>query len=459
MVKIYNSLTKQKEVFTPIKSGVVSMYVCGITVYDYCHLGHARMMTAFDVIIRYLTFRGYEVNYVRNITDIDDKIINRANENNEDYKALTARFIQAMHEDMSALNLMPPTHEPCATQYIPEMISLIEKLITNGYAYVAANGDVYYEVRKFKTYGQLAHRDIDKLASGSRVEISTQKRDPLDFVLWKIAKPGEPSWQSPWGEGRPGWHIECSAMSMSLLGEHFDLHGGGKDLIFPHHENELAQSEGACQHRFVNTWMHSGYLQIDQTKMSKSLGNFLKIRDLLAQYPAEVVRYFLILSHYRSPLEYSENSLEQAHSAVKRLYTALKDLPNAERIMASDFETRFIAAMDDDFNTPNAFAILFELAHEVQRLRENDLAKAAGLGALLKYLGGVVGLLQLSPTEFLQGLTVNQDVEKIAELMAARQQARADKNWLEADRIRDELALLNIALEDGTKGSSWKASK
>lgn len=456
MLQIHNTLTRQKETFKPIHPGKVSVYICGVTVYDYCHLGHARTYTSADVIIRYLRFRGYEVNYVRNITDIDDKIIKRANESKEDFTAITQRFIQAMHEDFAALKLTVPDHEPRATDYIADMIKLIETIIKNGHGYVASNGDVYFDVRSFPEYGCLSHHNLDQLESGARVEVADVKRDPLDFVLWKLAKPGEPSWSSPWGEGRPGWHIECSAMSMDLLGDHFDIHAGGRDLIFPHHENELAQSQAASNKTFVNVWMHAGFLQMDKEKMSKSLGNFITIRDVLEQHEPEVLRYLLLASHYRSPLVYAPEALHQAKQALIRFYTALRFLPPAERVKDSLFEQQFIAAMDDDFNTPVALSILFDLAHEVQRLRDKDIASAAAHGALLKYLSQVLGILQAGPEQFLQS-GKDVDVSKVEALIAARQQARQDKNWAEADRLRKELDQLNVIIEDGAQGTTWKA--
>ena len=456
MLRIYNSLTQQKEEFKPLVPGKVKLYVCGPTVYDFCHIGNARSFTAFDIIVRYLRYRGYEVIYVRNITDIDDKIIQRANENKEEFNAVVERFTKAMHEDLQQLKLLSPTHEPRATEYIPQIIQMIETLLTNQKAYVASNGDVYYEVRHFEKYGCLSHRNIDELESGARVDVSVVKRDPLDFVLWKMAKPGEPSWESPWGAGRPGWHIECSAMSSQLLGESFDIHGGGKDLIFPHHENEIAQSEGATGKKFVNIWMHAGFLQVDKEKMSKSLGNFFTIRDLLAKYNPEVLRYFLVTSHYRSQLHYSEEVLHQAHKSLERFYTAMRDLPVIDDIENSPFEEKFIEAMNDDFNTPIAFSVLFDLAHEIQRLREKDLALAARHAALLKRLGGVFGILQKNPAHFLQGNKNQVDAERVNTLIADRNAARAAKNWAEADRIRDELLLMSVVLEDGADGTSWR---
>jgi cysteinyl-tRNA synthetase len=458
MLAIYNTLTQKKEVFQPIVTGKVSIYVCGVTVYDYCHLGHARTYLSIDAIVRYLRWCGYTVNYVRNITDIDDKIIKRAMEVGEDCNAIATRFTQAMHEDFAALGLILPDHEPCATAYIPHMIALIEKMLASQYAYIANNGDVCFAVRRFKHYGCLSHHNIDSLESGARVSISDAKQDPLDFVLWKLAKPGEPSWKSPWGEGRPGWHIECSAMSLNLLDNYFDIHGGGRDLIFPHHENEIAQSCAITQNKFVNVWLHTGYLQIDKEKMSKSLGNFLTIRDALKQYTPEVLRYFVIASHYRSPLAYSLASLQQAQSALARLYTALRFLPIAEPVAESEFTRRFTTAMEDDFNTPIALSVLFDLAHEVQRLRNKDLVAAAAYGALLRHLGGVLGILQSDPEVFFQ-VNTKVESEKISALIAARQQARYDKNWAEADRIRDELAALDIAIEDGPDGTTWKSVK
>ncbi len=456
MLKIYNTLTREKENFTPLQAGKVKMYACGPTVYDYCHIGNARSFTAFDTIVRYLKYCGYDVNYVRNITDIDDKIIDRANKNNEDFYAVVERYTQALREDLDALGLLHPTHEPRATEYVPHIIKLIETLIKNQHAYVASNGDVYYDVRHFKEYGCLSHRNIDELESGARVEISNVKRDPLDFVLWKMSKPNEPSWESPWGAGRPGWHIECSAMSMDLLGETFDIHGGGRDLIFPHHENEIAQSEGASGKKFVNTWVHAGYLQIDKEKMSKSLGNFFTLRDILKDYQPEVVRFFLISGHYRSPLNFSQDILQQSRSALERFYTALRELPAAEAVKNSDYEQRFKAAMDDDFNTPVALSVLFDLSHEIQRLRANELSSAAQHGALLKQLGSVLGMLQDNPEQFLQGKVGNVDAEKVEALIAARNQARADKNWAEADRIRQELTAMSVVLEDSQKGTTWR---
>lgn len=456
MLVIHNTLTRQKDEFNPITPGKINFYACGVTVYDHCHIGHARTYTAIDVIIRYLRWRGYEVKYVRNITDIDDKIIKRANENNEPFDALTARFIREMNNDFAGLGLQKPDEEPRATQYIPQMIKLIEDIIANGHGYVAANGDVYFDVRSFGDYGCLSHHNLDELESGARVEVAEVKRDPLDFVLWKLAKPGEPEWDSPWGKGRPGWHLECSAMSMQILGKHFDIHAGGRDLIFPHHENEIAQSEAATREKFVNVWMHSGFLQIGKEKMSKSLGNFVTIRQALSEHEPEVVRYFLLASHYRSPLVYTDEVLAQTRGALTRFYTALRFLPEGNKVENSEFEQKFITAMDDDFNTPVAMSVLFDLAHEVQRLRDaKDIQAAADHGALLKYLGGILGLLQSDPDAFLQSGS-DVDVAKVESLIAARNQARKDKNWAEADRIRDELAAMSIVIEDGANGTTWK---
>lgn len=454
-LKIYNTLTRQKEIFKPLKPGKIGLYVCGVTVYDYCHIGHARTYTSADIIVRYLRFRGYDVNYVRNITDIDDKIIKRANENNEEYNAVTKRFTAAMHEDFEALNLTPANEEPRATEYISDMIKLIEKIIKNGHGYVAANGDVYFDVRSFADYGCLSHHNLEELESGVRVEVAEVKRDPLDFVLWKLAKPGEPNWESPWGAGRPGWHIECSAMSMDLLGEQFDIHAGGRDLIFPHHENEIAQSQAATDKKFANVWMHGGFLQIDKEKMSKSLGNFITIRDSLRDHSPEALRYLMLASHYRSPLVYTDDVLVQSQQSLTRFYTALRFLPDAKRIENSAFENKFIEAMDDDFNTPIALSVLFDLAHEIQRLRDKDLSAAAAHGALLRHLSSVFGILQTDPEVFFQAGS-DIDITKIEALIAARQQARKEKNWAEADRIRKKAEEMKIVFEDTASGTTWK---
>ena len=465
MLTIYNTLTRQKEPFTPIDPANVRMYVCGMTVYDYCHLGHARVMVVFDMIARWLRERGYPLTYVRNITDIDDKIIARAAENGESIGELTARFIQAMNEDAAALGVLRPDAEPKATENIPQMLAMIERLIANGKAYPAANGDVYYAVREFAAYGQLSGKSLDDLRAGERVEVDGFKRDPLDFVLWKAAKAGEPAWESPWGQGRPGWHIECSAMSENLFGDTFDIHGGGADLQFPHHENEIAQSVGAhghsCGHNHggkaieshVKYWLHNGFIRVDGEKMSKSLGNFFTIRDVLKAYDAEVVRFFILRAHYRSPLNYSDAHLDDAKGSLTRLYTALKNTTPSESFDAdNDYVRRFQAAMDDDFDTVQAMAVLFELANEVNKTQNADLA------ACLKHLGGTIGLLQRDPTEFLQGGSVSDGLsnEEIEALIEARKQARADKNWAESDRIRDVLAAENIILEDKSGVTTWR---
>jgi cysteinyl-tRNA synthetase len=458
MLHVYNSLTQQKELFKPINAPKVGVYVCGMTVYDFCHIGHARMLVAFDMITRYLRASGYVVEYVRNITDVDDKIIKRAQENGEAFDALVDRMVAAMHEDLQTLGVLPPDHEPRATQHIPLMITLIQTLIDKGFAYVANNGDVCYHIKQFKTYGELAHQDLEDMRAGARVEVDNTKRDPLDFVLWKLAKPGEPHWDSPWGQGRPGWHIECSAMSIDCLGEHFDIHGGGLDLAFPHHQNELAQSEAATGKKFVNYWLHNGFVQVNKEKMSKSLGNFFTIRDVLKKYSGETIRYFLLASHYSSPLNYSEENLQGAHAALERFYIALRglDVSNIKLENNNEFEGRFREAMDDDFNTPIAMAVLFDLAREINRLKETDMQQAAQLGALLKQLGGVLGILQQNPEQFLQGKNSDDETQVIEKLIAARKQARQDKNWAESDRIRDELTRMGISLEDTAQGTTWR---
>jgi cysteinyl-tRNA synthetase len=458
MLTIHNSLTRKKEIFTPIEPGKVRMYVCGMTVYDYCHLGHARVMVVFDMVARWLRASGYQVTYVRNITDIDDKIIRRAGENGESIRSLTDRFIDAMHADADALGVLRPDVEPRATEYVAQMQQIIERLEKNGLAYVAANRDVCYSVRKFKGYGKLSGKSLDELRAGERVDVDASKQDPLDFVLWKHAREDEPAevkWESPWGSGRPGWHIECSAMSSHLLGEHFDIHGGGQDLQFPHHENEIAQSEGAHGHAFVNYWMHNGFVRVDDEKMSKSLGNFFTIREVLAQYDAEVVRFFILRAHYRSPLNYSDAHLEDARHALTRLYTALKNAPPAAAAGVDWTEAhaqRFRAAMDDDFNTAEAVAVLFELANEVNR------SASAELSAQLKALAGVLGLLERDPLVFLQGGETGGDgvSAEIEALIAARAAAKKAKNYAEADRIRADLLARGIVLEDSAQGTTWR---
>jgi cysteinyl-tRNA synthetase len=457
MLQIYNTLSKEKEVFKPLNPGKIGIYVCGITVYDYCHIGHGRMLTVFDMVTRYLRDRGFSVDYVRNITDIDDKIIKRAQENGEGIEELTERFIAAMNEDTQALGILAPDHEPRATQHIPDIIAMIERLMANGYAYQGSNNDIYYRVSHFKHYGELAHQDLEKLRSGARIEVTEVKEDPLDFVLWKHAKPGEPQWESPWGPGRPGWHIECSAMSTALLGKHFDIHGGGIDLVFPHHQNEIAQSEGAnpgC--RFVNLWMHNGFIQVNMEKMSKSLGNFFIIRDALKAYDPESLRYFFLASHYRSPINYTEENLKNAHAALARFYTALKDLPVAKESEDQNFVEQFYAAMDDDFNTPVAFSVLFDLVREINRCREQqELGKAAAYAMQLKRLAGILGFLQQDPVQFLQA-GADDYAKEIEALIEARKLAREQRNWQEADRIRAQLTEMGVVLEDNAQGTAWR---
>ncbi|MBI3939041.1 MAG: cysteine--tRNA ligase [Betaproteobacteria bacterium] len=457
MLRIFNSLTREKQDFVPIAPGKVGMYVCGMTVYDYCHLGHARVMVVFDVVRRWLRALGYDVTYVRNITDIDDKIIRRAQENNEPIDQLTARFIRAMDEDTAPLGVEKPDFEPRATGHVDGMLRMIRVLLDRGIAYRAPNGDVYYAVRKFPGYGRLSGKSPENLRAGERVEVEIHKQDPLDFVLWKAAKPGEPAWDSPWGPGRPGWHIECSVMSEHHLGAHFDIHGGGQDLQFPHHENEIAQSEGAHGHAFVNYWMHNGFVRVAEEKMSKSLGNFFTVRELLARYDPEVLRFFIARAHYRSPLNYSDQHLEDARHALTRLYTALKGID--ARAGAVDWNmsraARFRQAMDDDFNTPEAVAVLFDLAGEVNRTRSPDDAR------LLKSLGAVLGLLERDAAAYLQagaGAAARAAMTpgRIGRLVAERAAARNAKNFAEADRIRTELLKAGIVLEDTPQGTVWR---
>ena len=455
MLTLHNTLSRQKEVFQPIEPGKVRMYVCGMTVYDYCHLGHARVLVVFDMITRWLRASGYEVNYVRNITDIDDKIIKRANENGEPFTALTQRFIDAMHADSAALGVLPPDHEPRATEYVGKMLSMIQTLIDRGHAYAAANGDVYYAVGSFPAYGQLSGKSLDDLRAGERVEVDPHKRDPMDFVLWKAAKPGEPAWPSPWGAGRPGWHIECSAMGSDLLGHNFDIHGGGQDLQFPHHENEIAQSEGAHDCKFVNYWLHNGFVRVDDEKMSKSLGNFFTIREVLQKYDAEVVRFFILRAHYRSPLNYSDQHLDDAKAALTRLYTALRgmDVAPLEIDWSEPYAARFKAAMDDDFNTPEALAVLFELAGEVNRTAD------AAVAARLKGLASILGLLSRDAEAFLKAGTGGDDKYSDADIEAliqARIDARKNKDFKRGDAIRDELKTAGIVLEDSAQGTTWR---
>ncbi|MGL6259944.1 cysteine--tRNA ligase [Vibrio sp. WXL210] len=458
MLKIYNSLTRQKEQFKPIEAGKVGMYVCGVTIYDLCHIGHGRTFVSFDVVSRYLRYLGYDLNFVRNITDIDDKIIKRAAENGESCEALTERLIAEMHADFDALNMARPNVEPRATDYIQEIIDLVEKLIERGFAYVADNGDVMFEVSKYDEYGKLSKQDLDQLQAGARVSVEVTKRSPLDFVLWKMSKPGEPTWESPWGPGRPGWHIECSAMNSSILGNHFDIHGGGSDLQFPHHENEIAQS--CCAHgtQYVNTWMHSGMVMVDREKMSKSLGNFFTIRDVLGHYDAETVRYFLMSGHYRSQLNYSEDNLNQARASLERLYTSLRGLDTSvEASGGEEYVTRFEAAMNDDFNTPEAYSVLFDLAREINRVKAEDQAAANALGAMMVKLADVIGILYQDPEAFLKGDAGSDDeVAEIEALIKLRNDSRAAKDWANADMARDKLTEMGIVLEDGAEGTTWR---
>ncbi len=462
MLVVYNSLKKQKQTFKPIDPKNVRLYVCGMTVYDFCHIGHARVLVVFDVIYRYLCqiYGAEHVTYVRNITDIDDKIIQRANENNEEFSQLTHRFIEAMREDATALGVLPPNQEPCATAYMPQIIEMIEALIKNGKAYAADNGDVYYAISQFEDYGQLSGKKLEDLRAGERVEVDQAKNDPLDFVLWKAAKPDEPSWASPWGNGRPGWHIECSAMSTHCLGNHFDIHGGGMDLQFPHHENEIAQSEGATGEKFVNVWLHNGFVRIDEEKMSKSLGNFFTIREVIKQYAPEVIRYFILTSHYRSPLNYSEANLDNAKAALTTLYTALKGMEQVEaENNKGEAVEQFYKAMDDDFNTPEALSSLFELAKDINRFRQNEPQKAEQAAAGLKYLAVQLGLLQQTPDAFLKAGQNNPDGlsdKDIEDLIQQRNDARCNKDWAESDRIRDKLKEQGIILEDTAGQTGWR---
>ena len=455
MIRIFNSLTRRVEPFSPLEPGHVRLYVCGMTVYDLCHLGHARSMIAFDLVQRWLKASGLRVTYVRNITDIDDKIIRRALENGETIRALTDRMIDALHQDADALGIERPTHEPRATEYVPQMLSMIAALERKGLAYRAANGDVNYAVRKFPYYGRLSGKSLDELRAGERVAVDEGKLDPLDPVLWKSAKPTEPEdakWASEFGPGRPGWHIECSAMACALLGETFDIHGGGADLQFPHHETEIAQSEGATGKPFVNVWMHNGFINIDNEKMSKSLGNFFTIRDVLATYEAETVRFFVARAHYRSPLNYSNVHLDDARAALKRLYTALDAVPPAAAVAidwGQSHAARFQAAMNEDFGTPEAVAVLFDLAGEVNKTRSPELA------GLLKALGGVLGLLQGDPKAFLRA-GVGLDAEAIETAIAERAAAKAARNFTEADRIRQDLLAQGVVLKDGPAGTTWE---
>jgi cysteinyl-tRNA synthetase len=477
MLQIHNNLLGRKSEFKPIDPENIRMYVCGMTVYDMCHIGHARMLVVFDVVYRYLCelYGKEHVTYIRNITDIDDNIIARANKNNESIDALTSRFIDEMHRDIAALGNLPPNEEPRATLFMQEIIDMIQTLVDKGYAYAADNGDVYYAVSKFESYGKLSGKQLDDLRAGERVRVDESKQDPLDFVLWKAAKPDEPSWDSPWGKGRPGWHIECSAMSTQCLGNHFDIHGGGLDLQFPHHENEIAQSEAATGEPFVNVWMHNGFVRVDEEKMSKSLGNFFTIREVTEKYDPEVVRYFVLTSHYRGPLNYSDVHLDNAKAALTTLYTALRDLDLSDTECNDDNShvQRFHSAMQDDFNTSEALSVLFEIAREVNKQRNNDLEAAKQSACVLKKLAGLLGLLDSEPDEFLKGrvffeaaalpagatidsaATVWND-EKIDQLIVQRETARKNKDWAESDRIRDELKAQGIVLEDSAGKTTWR---
>lgn len=462
MLSIYNSLSQKKEEFKPRVPGKIGIYVCGITTYDYCHLGHARMLVAFDVITRYLRESGFDVTYVRNITDIDDKILNRAKENNELFSDLTERFIDAAHEDEKSLTILPPDIEPRATGHINEIINIIEILMKKDCAYRAVNGDVYFAVNNFPDYGKLSKKKMGELLDGARIEVGELKKDPRDFALWKASPDDGVGWDSPWGYGRPGWHIECSAMSNSCLGNNFDIHGGGSDLLFPHHENELAQSEAANETTFANYWMHNGPLRVDNEKMSKSLDNFFTVREVLEKYDAEAVRHLLIASQYRSPINYSEQSLKQSGKVMERLYTALNglDLVGAKTLANSRFEKAFHKAMDDDFNTPEAFSVLFEMVKEINKEKSINIDTANQLGALLVKLGGILGILQSDPEVFLRNTVSNDvDAEEIDGLIAAREKARADKDWAEADRIRDQLTAMKVVVEDGADGSAWRIDR
>lgn len=460
-IKLHNTLSGKKEEFKPINENQVRMYVCGMTVYDYCHIGHARVMVGFDVITRFLRHAGYHVTYIRNITDVDDKIFNRANENGEPYDALTERFIDAMHEDERALLVLPPDQEPRATEHMGQIIEMVETLIDKGFAYAALNGDVYYRINKFDGYGKLSKKNIEDLQAGARVDVEELKESPLDFALWKSAKDGEAFWESPWGNGRPGWHIECSAMSTCCLGNTFDIHGGGPDLKFPHHENEIAQSEAATGETYVNYWMHAGAVRVNKEKMSKSLGNFFTIREVLEKYAPEVVRYFLISSQYRSQVDYSESSLSESQSALDRMYQSLRGLELHDGGLEKRFVDRFNEAMCDDFNTPLALAVMFDLVKELNSARDSDPVLVNRLASTLKYLGSVLGLLETDPEAYfkqapaVEGALSEQDIEG---LIAERTQARADKNWAESDRIRDLLLDEGVTLDDSKGGTTWRRS-
>lgn len=460
MLQIYNTLTRKKEPFTPLVENKVGLYVCGITVYDLCHMGHARTYLSFDIMVRYLRHLGYDVNYVRNITDVDDKIIQRAIANNETPDELTKRTIAMMHEDFASINLTEPDIEPRVTEHMDEIIDVIQRLIDKNHAYQAPSGDVLFDVSSYEQYGRLSKQDLSQLNAGARVETSSDKDDPLDFVLWKSAKPDEPSWVSPWGNGRPGWHIECSAMNHKHLGEHFDIHGGGSDLMFPHHENEIAQSCCAFDTPYVNTWMHAGMVQVDDVKMSKSLGNFFTLRDVLKVHDPETLRFFLMSAHYRSQLSYSQDSISQAKAGLERLYTSLRDItPNMDVDLAQGgYLARFEAAMNDDFNMPVAFSVLFDVAKDLNKA--SDPAMANDLAGILKKLGAILGILQMAPSDYLQGNLGGEEGDdlaaKVEELIEQRNTARANKDWPMADAARDGLNEIGVVLEDGPSGTTWR---
>jgi len=466
VLRIHNSMTGRKEPFEPFEPGRVRMYVCGITVYDHIHVGHARSQVAFDIARRWLVARGFRVTYVRNITDIDDKILARSRERGEPYDALTARYIASMNEDFTALGLVMPDHEPRATGYMPEIIAMIGKLVDRGFAYVGADGDVFYAVAKFREYGRLSGKRLEDLRAGARVEVDEAKRDPLDFVLWKLAKPGEPCWHSPWGMGRPGWHIECSAMAVALLGGEFDIHGGGMDLKFPHHENEIAQACAACDSGFARLWMHNGFLRIDDEKMSKSLGNFHTVREVLPRLRPEVMRAFLLSAHYRAPLNYTDDNLRQADAALQRLYLALREVEPAAKVEQGDVSREFAEAMDDDFNTPGAIAALQNGARALNVAKAGgERAQARAIAAELRHLGAHLGLLGRAPEEWLATPSAlaaggsaagGPDEVEIGRQIAARLDARRRREFAEADRIRDELAAVGIILEDAAGGTTWR---
>ena len=457
MLRIYNTLSRQKEEFKPLVAGKVGMYVCGITVYDLLHMGHGRTYVSFDIMNRYFKYLGYDVTYVRNITDVDDKIIKRAQQNNETFEQLTERTINMMHEDFAALKILPVDIEPKVSTHMPEIIDIIQRLIDKEHAYVASNGDVMFEVSSYADYGKLGKQDLSQLISGARVDVDSAKRSPMDFVLWKLAKPEEPNWDSPWGKGRPGWHIECSAMNHKHLGSHFDIHGGGSDLTFPHHENEIAQSCCAFDTPYVNYWLHTGMVQVDNEKMSKSLDNFFTVREVLKQYDAESVRYFLINGHYRSQLNYSDDNLKQAKASLERLYTALRDVEPNLNVVLTDFEQvdKFNTAMDDDFNTPEALSVMFELAKELNKEKLSDVNKASDIAGVMVKLGEVLGILQTPPELFFQS-GQGDEVEEIEQLIAKRNQARTDKDWTAADEARDALTAMGITLEDSEGKTTWR---